>query len=103
MNSTTGAFTGTAAAFNLTSIDLSTAVGTATGYVVEGLLAGPWNTANKSAPTATNMPLLLLVVPVGAYIQTATVPFNWTDIDTFEFGYINQGTGSFVPGWPTGF
>jgi hypothetical protein len=43
------------------------------------------------------------IVPVagscGAYNQTTTVPFNWSDIDAVEFGYMNGGV--FRTGWPS--
>ena len=100
VNSVTGVFTGTAAAFNLNSIDLSTAVGTATGYIVEGLLAGVAIYADQVCTNGNQYAVTTVGGTCGAYNPTATVPFNWSDIDTVEFGYMSGGV--FQTGWPTG-
>lgn len=98
----TGALTGgTLTAFNLISMNLS-APGAATGYVVEGLLGGTGGTVEYQEQVCTNGNQYA-VAPVngtcGAYNQTATVPFNWSDIDTVEFGY--ESGGVFHTGWPS--
>ncbi|HEY2615816.1 MAG TPA: PEP-CTERM sorting domain-containing protein [Acetobacteraceae bacterium] len=102
VNTSSGAFTGMATAFNLDSIDLSTAVGTATGYVVEGLLGGAVKYSEQICTNGNQYAVAPVSGSCGPYIQTATVPFNWSDIDTVEFGYINQSTNQFTTGWPNG-
>jgi hypothetical protein len=100
VNPTTGVFSGTVAAFNLNSIDLSADVRTATSYVVEGLLDG---VVKYSELVCTNGNTDYQIGPAngacGASHPTTTVSFNWTNIDTFEFGVIDQGV--FHTGWPT--
>lgn len=100
VNTSTGAFSGTVSAFNLDSINLYTAAyGTATSYIVEGLLG---DVVEYSEQICNNGPQYA-VGPVngscGPYNPTATVPFNWSDIDTVEFGYMSGGV--FHTGWPT--
>ncbi|HME42972.1 MAG TPA: hypothetical protein VKF36_07810 [Syntrophorhabdales bacterium] len=74
---------GTAAAFDLNSIDLRTISG-ATGYTITGLLGG---VVKDTAVMATNG--LQNGVNGSGYIYGATVTFNWTDIDTVSFTAIN--------------
>lgn len=100
VNTSTGAFSGTVAAFNLNSIDLSVPLGSALDYVVEGLLDGVVKYSEHICTNGnTDYQIGPADGPCGASHPGTTVSFNWANIDTFEFGKIDRGV--FSTGWPT--
>lgn len=97
-NTSTGVMSGTVTAFNLNSINISDPT-SSTGYVIRGLLNGVVED-QVSVCTNGSQDGVTTVGGTCTLSPGPTVAFNWTDIDTVQFGAYTQGSNPMFVAWP---